>query len=247
MSYNMVMESKDFTPLTPNIVLGIAAHPDDLDFSASGTMAKFAASGAKVYYLILTDGSKGSSDPNASSEELVKIREQEQRDAVEAIGGAGVEFLGHPDGMLEVTMDLKREVVKAIRIIKPDIVITMDPSVLYSAAMGFINHPDHRAAGQTTLDAVFPLARDHLSFPELYAEGYEPHVTPTILLANFDKHNFHVDITDTIETKMAALAAHASQMDDVKAIQDRMRQMAASLGAKTGSKYAEAFIRIDIN
>jgi LmbE family N-acetylglucosaminyl deacetylase len=241
------LNSKEFTALTPKIVLGIAAHPDDLDFIAGGTMAKFAAAGAQVYYLILTDGSKGTSDPNLSSEELVTIRQKEQRSAVAAVGGADVEFLGYPDGMLEITMDLKRDIVKAIRTVKPDVVITMDPSMLYSAAAGTINHPDHRAAGQAALDAVFPLARDHLSFPELFAAGLQPHITPTVLLANFDDRNFFMDISEHMDAKMAALAAHASQFDDMDLVQERLKQMAAFTGAKTGSQYAESFIRIDIN
>jgi LmbE family N-acetylglucosaminyl deacetylase len=241
------MSTQKFVPLTPRVVLGVAAHPDDLDFGAGGTMAKFVADGASVHYLILTDGSKGSSDPHSTSPELVKIRQEEQRNAVKVIGGAGVEFLGQPDGMLEVTMDLKRKIVKAIRTIKPDVVVTMDPSVLYAASLGFINHPDHRAAGQATLDAVFPLARDHLSFPELYAAGYQPHITPTILLINFENRNFYVDISEHMDTKIAAIAAHDSQVDDLDAIQTRFKQIGALIGAKTGSQYAEAFIRIDIS
>src|SRR6202012_4596749 len=113
-------------------------------------------------------------------------------------------------------------VVKVIRTIRPDVVVTMDPSVLYSATRGFINHPDHRAAGQTALDCVFPLARDHMSFPELYKQGFEPHKTKTILLTNFNEANFYVDITKTFPKKIAALAAHDSQVGDVEAISKRM-------------------------
>jgi LmbE family N-acetylglucosaminyl deacetylase len=242
----MPMEPTKFTELKPNVVLGVAAHPDDLDFSASGTLAKFAQDGAAVHYLILTDGGKGSADPKATPEELSKIREAEQQAAVKAIGGAGVQFLGHPDGALLVTLDLKKEIVKVIRTLKPDVVVTMDPSVLYSAERGFINHPDHRAAGQAALDAVFPLARDHLSFPELYAEGFEPHKVTTVLLTNFEHQNFMVDITTTIDQKIAALAAHASQVGDIASTGDFVKQMAARLGAKAGSKYAEGFVRIDV-
>ena len=158
--------------LKPKVVLGVAAHPDDLDFGASGTMAGFAKNGAAVHYLIVTDGSKGSSDTKLSSADLIKIREKEQRKAVKAIGGKSVTFLGYPDGELEVTMALKKDIVKVIRTLKPDVVITMDPSMLYSAKRGFINHPDHRAAAQATLDSVFPLARDHMVFPEILANGY---------------------------------------------------------------------------
>jgi LmbE family N-acetylglucosaminyl deacetylase len=240
------MDDKVFSPLTPKIVLGIAAHPDDLDFGAAGTMAAFAAAGAEVHYLILTDGSKGSEDPDITSAELVKIREAEQRAAVKAIGGKSVQFLGYPDGELEVTMELKKEIIKVIRTIKPDVVITMDPSMIYSSTRGFINHPDHRAAGQATLDAVFPLARDHLTFPELYAAGYKPHKTKTVLLINFEDSNFITNITDTFDTKIAALQAHASQVSNIAETKVWLSEMAGRIGSKAGATYGEAFVRIDI-
>ncbi len=240
------MPALEFPELKPKIVLGVAAHPDDLDFGASGTMSMFASQGAEVHYLIITDGSKGSDDPEITSEELVKFREAEQRAAVKAIKGKSVSFLGYPDGMLEVTMDLKKEIVKAIRTIKPDVVITMDPSMLYSARRGFINHPDHRAAGQATLDAVFPLARDHLSFPELYQEGFMPHKTKTVLLTNFDNGNFYVDITKTFDRKLAALEAHASQISDMKNTAKFVKEMAQLVGQSAGYELAESFVRIDI-
>jgi LmbE family N-acetylglucosaminyl deacetylase len=241
------MDTKKLEPLKPKIVLGIAAHPDDLDFGAAGTMAHFAETGAAVHYLILTDGSSGSEDKDMTPERLTKIREEEQNAAVKEIGGKSVTFLGYPDGQLEITMALKREVVKVIRTIRPDVVVTMDPSVLYSAERGFINHPDHRAAGQTALDAVFPLARDHMSFPELYAQGFEPHKTRTILLTNFNDANYYVDITKSFPKKIAALKAHASQIGDLDTIRERMKQWAGMTGQKAGYELAEGFIRIDIN
>lgn len=236
----------DFKPLKPKVVLGIAAHPDDLDFGAAGTMASFAEAGAEVHYLILTDGSKGSDDMKLSSPQLVKMREDEQRNAIKAIGGKGVIFLGYPDAQLEVTMELKKDIVKVIRTIKPDVVITMDPSMLYSTERGFINHPDHRAAGQAALDAVFPLARDHLTFPELYAAGYKPHKTATVLLTNFDKGNYIVDTSNCFPKKIDALKAHASQVSDVEGMRKWLEQMSARVGKKAGYKYGEQFIRLDI-
>ena len=240
------MHPKIFTELQPKIVLGIAAHPDDLDFGASGTMAKFAAEGAEVHYLIITDGSKGSDDIEITTAELVKMREAEQHVAAKLIGAKSVTFLGYPDGELEVTMQLKRDIVKVIRTIKPDVAITMDPSMLYSANRGFINHPDHRAAGQAALDAIFPLARDHMSFPELFADGYKPHKIKTVLLINFDASNFLVDISTTFETKIAALKAHASQVPDLEETRSRMTSWAAEVGKPKGYKLAESFIRIDV-
>lgn len=233
-------------PLKPKVVLGVAAHPDDLDFGAAGTLAVFAAGGARVHYLILTDGGKGTSDIHISSTELRRIRHREQEAACKAVGGHGVEFLDYPDGALEVTMQLKEDIVRAIRTIKPDTVITMDPSMIYAASRGFINHPDHRAAGQATLDAVYPLARDHLAFPELYNNGLEPHKVKTVLLTNFEHHDYCVDISSTIEHKLEALAAHASQMGDIAGVQQRMRQQAQRLGEAAGYDYAECFVRIDI-
>lgn len=240
------MKHNSLPLLKPKVVLGIAAHPDDLDFGAAGAMAQFARDGAAVHYLIITDGSKGSEDPAATPEGLALIREEEQRAAVKVIGGKSVTFLGYPDGELEVTMQLKKDIVKVIRTIRPDVVVTMDPGMLYHAGRGFINHPDHRAAGQAALDAVFPLARDHMSFPQLFADGFQPHKTATVLLINFDQNNFAVDISDTFETKLLALAAHTSQIGDVADVKDWMEQLARSQGEAHGYTLAESFVRIDI-
>ena len=235
-----------FSSLTPKIVLGIAAHPDDLDVGAGGTIAKFAQEGAEIHYLILTDGGKGSDDPDMTTSELVRVRQAEQRRALEIVGGTAITFLDHPDGELEVTLELKKEIVKAIRSVKPDVVITMDPTVMYDAALGSINHPDHRAAGQATLDAVFPLARDRLTFPELLEAGYEPHKTPTVLLINFSTNNFSVDITDTFETKVLALKAHASQFGNFEIV-TKLHEMAIEQGRRSGYELAESFVRLDVS
>lgn len=240
------MSKIHFDPLQPNVVLGVAAHPDDLDFSASGTFAKFVQRGAKAYYLILTDGGAGSEDRSMTSEQLQQIRQEEQRNAGKVLGLTDVFFCNHKDGTLQNTLEVKREVVRAIRTVRPDVVITMDPSVLYSADMGFINHPDHRAAGQAALDAAFPLARDHMSFPELLAEGLEPHKTKTMLLMNFNDHNFAVDISETLDLKFKALAEHTSQIPNLPEVKERFTQRSASIGAPYGFKHAEPFIRIDI-
>lgn len=232
--------------LKPKVVLGVAAHPDDLDFGASGSMSKWAKEGADVYYLILTDGSKGSDDPKITSEELVKIRQNEQRKAAEAVGAKDVFFLSYPDAYLEVTMDLKKDICRVIRKIKPDVVVTSDPTMIYNSERGFINHSDHRAAGQATIDSVFPMARDRLTFPELVKEGLEPHRVPTLLLSAFGGGNYFVDITSTIENKMNALAAHDSQMADIAKTQENMKMFAKMTGGKMGANYGEGFIRLDV-
>lgn len=241
------MNQSALSPLNPKVVLGIAAHPDDLDFYAGGTMAAFAKHGAEVYYLILTDGGKGSEDRNMTPETLRDMRRQEQRDAGEILGLKEVFFLDYPDGTLENTLEVKREVVKMIRRIKPDVVIALDPSVLYFAEDGFINHPDHRAAGQAAIDAVYPLARDHMSFPELLTEGCEPHNTKTLLLIDFGagEATFAIDIADTLELKFQALGKHASQIS-LQGMKEGMSQLAAKAGRHYGYRYAESFVRIDI-
>ena len=237
---------QQFSPLIPKIVLGVAAHPDDLDVGAGGTIAHFARLGAEIHYLILTDGGKGSDDLSMTSAQLVEIRHKEQQDALEIVGGTGIKFLDYPDGELEITLELKKQIVQSIRTVKPDVVITMDPTVIYSLEHGIINHPDHRAAGQATLDAVFPLARDRLTFPELFAAGFNPHKTPTVLMVNFNEGNFSVDITDTFEAKLRALKAHVSQFGDLDG-STWLEDMAREQGKKDGYELAESFVRIDIH
>ena len=200
-----------------------------------------------MHYLILTDGSKGSENRNLSSEELIKLRQEEQRAALLVIGGVGVTFLNYPDSALQVTQELKKDIVHEIRRLKPDVVVTIDPTVVYSIERGFINHTDHRAAGQATIDAVFPLARDHLTFPDLIAGGLQPHKVNTLLLTNFDRSNFYIDVSDTLELKWRALKAHASQISDMDSVRKRFTQFAANAGKEAGCKYAEGFIRLDLN
>lgn len=245
---NAIVETMQamFEPLRPKVVLGIAAHPDDLDVGAGGTLAYFASQGAEVHYLILTDGGKGSDDLSMTPQKLTEIRHAEQQAALEIVGGRSITFLDYPDGELEVTLTLKQSIVKTIRTVKPDVVITMDPTVIYSAVNGIINHPDHRAAGQATLDAVFPLARDWMAFPELYQAGFMPHKTATVLLVNFNESNFSIDITDNFETKLRALKAHTSQFTAIDELNDWMRTIAETQGQKAGYTLAESFVRIDI-
>ncbi|HVI69406.1 MAG TPA: PIG-L deacetylase family protein [Magnetospirillaceae bacterium] len=234
--------------LTPKVVLGIAAHPDDMDFYAGGTMAAFAKQGADVYYLILTDGGKGTEDRTMISGALRDTRQEEQRTAGKLLGLKDVFFFDYPDGTLENTHTVKRDIVKVIRQVKPDVVVTLDPSVLYSAEQHLINHPDHRAAGQAALDAVYPLARDHMSFPELLADGYEPHKTKTVLLIRLTPEDtaFAIDITSTLEVKLQAIAAHASQFDDLEDTKSLLRAYAAEAGKPHDLALAEPFVRIDI-
>lgn len=226
------------------IILGIAAHPDDLDFSSSGTFAKWAESGASCYYLICTDGSKGSDDPKMTGEKLARIREAEQRQAGKILGLKDVFFLKHKDTELVATLQLKKEIVRYIRKLKPDIVVALDPTFLYSRKRGFINHTDHRAAGQAAIDAIFPLARDRLTFKELEKEGLSPHKVLTLYLTNFEDPNEIVDISSTIETKIKALAAHKSQVSN-KSFK-WVREVGRMIGKERGYKYAEGFVKLTL-
>jgi LmbE family N-acetylglucosaminyl deacetylase len=240
--------SQKFPPLAPKVVLGIAAHPDDLDFGAAGSMAQFAQEGAAVYYLILTDGASGSEDREIEPARLRDIRRDEQRSAGKILGLRDVYFCEYPDGTLSCDAGVKRDIIRVIRRLRPDTVVCWDPTLIYSVKRGILNHPDHRAAGQAALDAVFPLARDHMSFPELYRdEGLEPHKVAHLLMMNFDNNNFAVNITGTIDTKFRALAEHASQFKDFAAKRDQFTKLAATIGEPYGYSYAEGFVRLEIS
>jgi LmbE family N-acetylglucosaminyl deacetylase len=238
--------STNFAPLQPKVILAVGAHADDIDFSASATLAKWAQNGAEIHYLVITDGSKGSSDPSTSSAQLVETRQQEQQAAAAVVGAHKVHFLGYEDGQLEVTMDLKKRLVQTIREIKPDTVIALDPTVMYVSDLGLINHPDHRASGQAMIDAVYPLARDHLSFPDLYAAGLQPHKVTHLLLINPESHNYHEDISATFELKLEALRKHASQFDAHSPVWEHIATQAQDMGKVYGCQYAETFVRLDI-
>jgi LmbE family N-acetylglucosaminyl deacetylase len=233
-------------PLTPKTVLAVAAHADDIDYFASGTIAQFAEQGAAVHYLILTDGSKGTDDSTVGSQALSETRRAEQRSALESLGGKNVEFLNYIDGELEVTQALKRDIVAVIRRVKPDVVITIDPSFLYSAEHRLINHPDHRAAGQATIDAVFPLACNSKAFPKQLIK-LEPHKTKTLLLINFDGCNHYTDVSDVFDKKVAAIRCHHSQYDGHPETAENVRAMAQKVGQSCGCELAESFVRIDLS
>jgi len=231
--------------LRPKVVLGVAAHPDDLEYGIAGSVARWISEGAEAYYLILTNGNKGSEDRSLTSDQLKALRRAEQEAAGRVLGLKQVFFEDYEDGLLQISPEVKRDIVRVIRQVKPDVVLTMDPTFLYSES-GFINHTDHRAAGQSTIDAVFPLARDYLSFPELLRdEGLEPHKVKTLLLNNFDKRNFNVDISSFLEIKLKALAEHKSQISDWNMVEKRVRNMSEQAGGRAGVAYAESFVRID--
>jgi LmbE family N-acetylglucosaminyl deacetylase len=227
-------------------VMAIFAHPDDPEFVAGGTLARWAAAGRQLIYVILTDGSKGSSDPTITTEALIQTRQREQRDAARALGCADVVFLPYEDAMLESTIAVRRDVVREIRRFRPEIVVCFDPTVFW-VGDAYIQHPDHRASGEAALAAIFPAARDRLTFPELLAEGLDPHNVDDIYLASPADPNCWIDIGDTIERKTAAMALHRSQVGDPEATARLLRAFAREAGRARGLGYAEAFRFISFN
>ena len=241
------MYCKGKEPFTPQRVLAIGAHADDIDFGASGTIATWAKDGAHIEYVVVTDGCKGTSDHSMSPEQLIATRQTEQRAAAQTLGAADVHFLSYKDGELEVTMALKKDLARLIRQVRPDTVITLDPTMVYSSQFGTINHPDHRAVGQATLDAIYPLSRDHLSFPDLFTDEHlEPFKVAHALLIHLDKQDCLVDISGTLDLKLTALAQHASQFTDIDKVGEFVKSHAAELGKTAGVSYAEGFVRLDL-
>lgn len=198
-------------PETDNkVALVIAAHPDDADFGAAGTASLWTDEGWTFYYLVCTDGSKGTADPNMDPAELIRLRRDEQREAGKRAGVSDVFFLNNVDGELQYTREFLGDVVRHIRMLKPYAVFTHDPEA-YIVRDSFINHTDHRTTGQVAIDAIYPSARDRLNFPEQIAEGLETHNVKEIYIWGSEKANFDVDISSAVERKIHALNAHVSQ------------------------------------
>lgn len=232
-------------------VMVVAAHPDDAEFGAGGTVAKWVQEGKDVVYVIATRGEKGSDNPEITSERLAKLREEEQRAAAQRLGVRQVIFLGYTDGEVVPDLQLRRDITREIRRWQPDLVVCQNPTTYY--VDGYINHPDHRAVGEATLAAVFPLARDHLNYPEHKAEGLEPHKVRYVYLNISRDADTFVDITGTIDIKIDALWEHKSQFDDPEGLAERLRERAAETakrardqGAGIG-QYAEAFKLVDLS
>jgi LmbE family N-acetylglucosaminyl deacetylase len=205
-------------------VMGIFAHPDDPEFFCGGTFARWAAEGAEIVFVLATSGDKGSSDPEMTSERLVAIREEEERNAAKALGVKDVIFLRYPDGELEPNIDLRRDIVRQIRLFKPNIVVTGDPTVFWFGDRG-LNHPDHRAIGEAVCAAVYPTARDRLNFPSMETDEHlEPHKVKQLFISATASPNIKVDVTDYVETKINALREHKSQIADMDAMAERLRK-----------------------
>jgi len=241
-----------YTPLSDDEiskVLVVTAHPDDLDFGCSGTIAQWVRKGIEVSYVICTNGDQGGEDPNIPREEMPKIRQKEQRDAGAVLGVTRITFLGYRDGWLEPTIQLRKDIVRQIRIHKPDRLVIQSPERNWDRL--FSSHPDHMAAGEAAIQAVYPDARNPFAFEDLLKdEGLEPHRVKEVWVMSADEPNHHIDITETIDLKIKALHAHVSQT----AHNPKMEEMVRSWGEKTAEsmglpqgRYAEIFRVINTN
>lgn len=226
----------------PTTRMVIIAHPDDAEFTCAGTVARWIKEGHPVIYIICTDGSRGSNDPGMSPEVMAPIRRAEQLEAARILGVQEVIFLNHEDGTLQHTLELRRELTRLVRRYKPDAVICGDPTRIISRNV-YINHPDHRAAAEAGIYAIFPSAVTRYIFPQLLDEGLEPHKVEEVYLYAPSEANDWVDISDTIDLKMAALKAHRSQVAP-DYVDQRIREWNGELGRQYGVAYAEEFRRI---
>jgi LmbE family N-acetylglucosaminyl deacetylase len=218
--------------------LVISAHPDDSEFGAGGTANLWSRDGWEFHYLICTDGSKGTENPEMTPDKLTPLRQEEQRAAASVLGVKEVSFLNYVDGEVRYDRELLRDIVRHIRVVKPYAVFTHDPNQIVRNM--FFNHPDHRAVGEMAIDAVYPIARNRPSFPELLEEGLQPYSVKEVYLWTASDVNFDVDISEVLETKIEALRQHASQFDNFGEMEQRVRQF----WKEPDGRYLERFRRI---
>jgi LmbE family N-acetylglucosaminyl deacetylase len=227
-------------------VLVVTAHPDDVDFGSGGTIALFTKAGVEVSYCICTDGDAGGFDPTVPRSEIAGIRQAEQRAAAEVLGVHDVTYLGYPDGKLEVTQELRRDISRQIRRVKPDVVLVQSPERHWQRIGA--SHPDHMNAGEAALRAVYPDARNPFAHPELLEEGYEAFSAPEVWVMGREHPDHFVDVTDVYELKKTALLCHVSQLPNVDNL-DGMLKMWLGRQAEAGGlpegRLAEAFYRME--
>lgn len=233
----------------PRSVLVVAPHPDDAEFMCGGSLAHWHSLGASIHFLLITDGTGGSRDPNQTPAQLAEIRHAEQRNAARILGSDDVTFLGYVDGRVEPTLELRLEIARVIRRVRPDAVVVQDPMFRYSAT--YINHPDHVAVGNATLAAIMPVANTRLSALELIEEGLEPHDVSEVYLSGAAAPTVWVPLTDDdIQRKLQSLREHKSQLGDWDA--EQMVREWATENAKQAREhgieceYAEAFTLIQL-
>jgi LmbE family N-acetylglucosaminyl deacetylase len=217
----------------------IAAHPDDADFGPAGTASRWIDEGSIGWLVCCTSGDQGGEDPDADPLELAALREREQRAAAAIVGYEGVTFLHAPDGALANDLPLREQLVREIRTFKPEAVFATDPDTIFYKGGG-INHTDHRAAGIAAVDAVYPAARNPMAFPWLAKSGLEAHRVRRVYLFWSERADTWVDVTGTIGRKIDALRAHASQIHEPEALEQRIREWAAEEGKAIGVEAAEA-------
>ncbi|MCZ7553860.1 MAG: PIG-L family deacetylase [Anaerolineales bacterium] len=223
----------------PESAMAIVAHPDDIEYSCAGTLARWAKHGARISYVLCTSGDVGIDEPGMTRARAAEIREHEQREAAKIVGAVEVIFLREPDGMLQPTLELRKKLVREIRRFKPEVVVCSDPTIVW-AGDDYVNHPDHRAAGTAALDAIFPAAGQPNLFEELAEEGLSAHKPRKIYVTSFTGGEYFVNIEETIDIKIEALKAHKSQMHDWDPV-DRIRQWASEHGKGKEMAYAEGF------
>jgi len=223
----------------PESAMAIVAHPDDIEFSCAGTLARWVNDGARISYVICTSGDVGFDEPNMTKEKAAQIREAEQLAAADIVGASEVIFLHEPDGLLQPTIELRKKLVREIRRFQPEVVMCGDPTIVW-AGNDYINHPDHRAAATAALDATFPAAGQPQLFEELAQEGLLAHKPRKVYVTSWRGADYFVDIEETIEIKIDALRAHKSQMKDWDP-EDFIRKWAAESGEGKEMTYAEGF------
>ncbi|NIM93292.1 MAG: PIG-L family deacetylase [Anaerolineales bacterium] len=219
--------------------MAIVAHPDDIEFSCAGTLARWAKNGAKISYIICTSGEVGIIQSGMTKEKAAQIRESEQRNAAEIAGACEVIFLRQPDGLLQPTLELRKMLVREIRRFRPEVVITGDPTIVWTGDE-YINHPDHRAAATAALDATFPAAGQPNLFDELEQEGLTAHKPRKVYVTSWTKGDTFVNIDETIDVKIAALRAHKSQMKDWDP-EPRIKEWASGRAKGIEALYAESY------
>ncbi|MGZ8437429.1 MAG: PIG-L deacetylase family protein [Candidatus Limnocylindrales bacterium] len=230
----------------PDRFMLIVAHPDDAEFGPAGTAARWIDAGSKGWLVCCTSGDQGGEDPDADPLELAALRESEQRAAAAIIGYDGVSFLHQPDGALANDLALREQLVREIRTFRPDAVLATDPDTLFYKGGG-INHTDHRAAGLAAVDAVYPAARNPMAFPSLARSGLAAHRVRRMYLFWSDRADTWIDITATLDRKLDALRAHASQIHDAEGLATRIHSWAAEEGSGIGAGAAEVLRLIVID
>jgi LmbE family N-acetylglucosaminyl deacetylase len=227
-------------------ILVILAHPDDPEFFCGATIARWTAAGHLVSDCVITTGGTGASDITISSEDLAAAREVEQRAAAAILGVKSIRFLHHPDGYLIPNLEMRKEVVRVIRQERPDILVTCDPLNVFPGEAG-ISHPDHRAAGQIVVDAVFPAAGNAFFFPELRVEeGLDPHTVKEVWMSVTGVPNVILDVTDYWDRKIMALKEHKSQIGDPEKFVERMRSRRVQTNADEPPRFEERFRRLKL-